>query len=83
MLEPGGQWHDESMPTLERDGLFTAQANAFLNAFEKRSKPLCTLDEARQTLAVNLAILQSADKGGWKRLFGGGCKSASCVPDLP
>ncbi len=82
MTEPGSQWHDESMPTLERDGWFTAQAAAFLDAVEKRTKPLCTLDEARQTLAVNLAILQSAEKGGWRRLLGGGCKSAGCTPDI-
>lgn len=80
MIEPGSQWHDEAMPVLERDGWFIAQANAFLDAVEKRTKPLCTIDEARQTLAVNLAILQSAEKGGWRRLLGG-CKSAGCVPE--
>ncbi len=68
MIEPSSQWHDESMPTLERDEWFTVQANAFLDAVEKRSKPLCTLDEARQTLAVNLAILQSAEKGEWRNI---------------
>jgi len=79
MIDAGSQWHDEAMPVLERDGLFSAEANAFLDAVEKRTKPLCTIDEARQTLSVNLAILQSADKGGWRRLLGGGCKSAGCA----
>jgi predicted dehydrogenase len=78
MIEPGSEWHDESMPVLERDTLFALQANAFLDAVEQKSKPLCTLDEARQTLSVNLAILQSADKGVWKRVFGGGCAGSSC-----
>jgi predicted dehydrogenase len=79
MIEPGSSWHDEKMPPLERDSLFIAQANAFLDSVESRTKPLCTLDEAQQTLNVNLAILQSADKGGWRRLPGGGCKSGGCV----
>ena len=78
MVEPGTEWHDEAMPAMERDTLFAAQANAFLDAFEEHSKPLCTLDEARQTLLVNLAILHSADKGGWKRVSGGGCKVTGC-----
>ena len=68
MVEPGSQWHDEAMPALERDGLFAIQANAFLDAVEGRSPPLCSLDEANQTLLVNLAILESAEIGGWKRV---------------
>ncbi|MDZ4849455.1 MAG: Gfo/Idh/MocA family oxidoreductase [Pirellulaceae bacterium] len=75
MIEPGSNWHDEAIPTLERDRLFYLQANAFLDAVEKRCKPLCTIEEAKQTLSVNLAILQSSDKGGWRRLLGGGCNS--------
>ncbi len=78
MIEPGSEWHDEVTPELERDTLFTAQANAFLDAVQGHSKPFCTLDEARQTLLVNLAILQSAEKGCWKRVLGGSCKGMSC-----
>ena len=48
---------------LERDTLFVRQADAFLDAVEGKAAPLCTLADARQTLAVNLAILRSAERG--------------------
>ncbi|HKB39213.1 MAG TPA: Gfo/Idh/MocA family oxidoreductase, partial [Gemmataceae bacterium] len=34
LTEPGGAWHDEPIAPLERDTLFVAQANAFLDAVE-------------------------------------------------
>lgn len=46
-----------------RDDLFVAQANAFLDGMEGKPTPLCTLDEAIQTLAFNLAALESAKTG--------------------
>lgn len=68
MAEPGRQWHDEPGSTLERDTLFTRQAEAFLDAVDQSRPPLCTLDEAAQTLRVNLAILGSAAEGGWQSI---------------
>lgn len=68
MTEPGGQWHDETIGELERDTLFTLQAEAFLDAVEQHRAPLCTLDEAAQTLRVNLAILGSSADGGWRSI---------------
>ena len=35
----------------------------FLDALEERRQPLCTLDEAIQTLRVNLAALESVRNG--------------------
>jgi predicted dehydrogenase len=66
--EPGGAWTDEPIPPLERDTLFVRQADAFLDAVEGKSPPLCTLAGARQTLAVNLAILRAAQRGGWETI---------------
>jgi predicted dehydrogenase len=66
--EPGGAWTDEPAGPLGRDALFVRQADAFLDAVEGKSPPLCTLAEARQTLAVNLAILRAAERGGWETI---------------
>lgn len=66
--EPGAPWTDEPLPPLERDALFVRQAGAFLDAVEGRAVPLCTLAEARQTLAVNLAILRAAECGAWETI---------------
>jgi len=66
LVEPGGTWHDERIPPLERDALFIAQANAFLDAVEGRAAPPCTLAEGLQTLRVNLAALASVEGGGWQ-----------------
>ncbi len=68
LTEPGGQWHDESAGPLERDTLFIRQAEAFLDAMAGRREPLCTLDEAAQTLRVNLAILAAAETHEWQTL---------------
>ncbi len=65
MNEPGGQWHDEPRPPLERDDLFVLQANAFLDAIDTIVPPPCTLDEGLQTLRVNLAVLESAAAHSW------------------
>jgi predicted dehydrogenase len=66
--EPGAPWTDEPTPALERDALFVRQAAAFLDAVEGRVTPLCTLAEAQQTLAVNLAILRAAECGTWETI---------------
>jgi predicted dehydrogenase len=54
------EWEWQTAGPLERDDLFIAQANAFLDALEGKATDLCTLDEALQTLKFNLAALESA-----------------------
>lgn len=51
------QWHNA--PIAERDQIYTAQAQAFLDGIEGRANPLCTLEEGIQTLRFNLAALRS------------------------
>lgn len=57
------QWIWHKVPPLERDDLFTAQANAFLDQVEGRSAGLCTLEAAAHTLRFNLAALAAAASG--------------------
>lgn len=66
--EPGDVWHDEPAEKLERDTLFTRQAESFLTAIDGSSRPLCSLEEGLQTLRVNLNILQSIEERRWKTL---------------
>ncbi len=63
---PEDDWHDEPHAELPRDALFVNQANAFLDVVENQAAPLCTLDEALQTLRVNLAILAASDSRTWQ-----------------
>jgi predicted dehydrogenase len=65
MQNPGEEWQDHAGGTLERDELFIRQANAFLDAAERKAPPLCSLEEGIATLQTNLAILQSAEQGAW------------------
>jgi len=55
-------WHDCPVP--ERDAVFIAQANAFLDQIEGQPARLCSLSAAAQTLRFNLAALASADADG-------------------
>lgn len=66
--EPGSNWNDEPGPALERDSWFIAQAAAFLDAVEGKTPVLCTVAEGRQTLAVNLAVLQAAERKHWQKV---------------
>jgi predicted dehydrogenase len=63
--KPGEPWADHSSPPLDRDGPYVRQANAFLDAVEDTSPPLCTLAEGVATLRTNLAILRSVETGRW------------------
>jgi predicted dehydrogenase len=54
-------WHET--PPLERDDLFIAQANAFLDGIEGKANSLCTYEEAVQTLKFNHAALHSVRTG--------------------
>lgn len=57
------EWTWHTTPPLERDDLFIAQANAFLDGMEGKACALSTFDEAVQTLRFNRAALQSAATG--------------------
>jgi predicted dehydrogenase len=59
-------WEDEQPMELERDTLFTRQAEAFLDAIEGDGVPLCTLAEGIQTLRVNLALINSVESNSWR-----------------
>ena len=56
-------WTWTQIPPLERDDLFIAQANAFLDGMEGKPTPLCTFEEGVQTLKFNVAALRSSDTG--------------------
>ncbi len=56
-------WDWRPPVAVERDGHFTAQANAFLDQVEGRSPALCSLEAGIQTLRFNLAALASAESG--------------------
>lgn len=58
-----GEWKYEATPYADHDVLFTAQANAFLDAAERRGAVPCTLEEGLQALRFNLACLESAETG--------------------
>jgi len=67
MERPEGPWHDAWTGHLERDDLFVAQAHAFLDAVQGQAEPVCTVEEATDTLRCNLAILASAQEHKWIR----------------
>lgn len=54
-------WYEAPVP--DRDTLFVAQANAFLDRIAGAAVDLCGLEEAARTLAFNLAALESARTG--------------------
>ncbi|MEZ0389332.1 MAG: Gfo/Idh/MocA family protein [Verrucomicrobium sp.] len=56
-------WTWRTVPPLERDELFIRQAHAFLDGMEGRPSPLCSFEEAVQTLRFNRAALQSIAEG--------------------
>ena len=77
MDEPGGQWRIETLPQLERDAHFIAQANGFLDAVEGEQDVACSLSDAIQTLRVNLAALRSLETGTWETIYRGTDHSAT------
>jgi predicted dehydrogenase len=66
ITQPGSDWHEEPAATIDRDTLFIAQAQSFLNSIENETLPLCTLTEAAQSLAVNRTILTAAVTKRWE-----------------
>jgi predicted dehydrogenase len=59
------QWQQQEYESLERDTVFTNQANAFIDAIEGKSPPLCTLEEGLHTLKLNLALLKEVQSPPW------------------
>ena len=66
--EVDSPWKVEEEFHIERDDLFIRQAEAFLDQLDGRTEPACTLNEALQTLRVNLAALMSVETGEWVTL---------------
>ena len=65
MREPSTEWEQQAACTLERDDLFVDQARRMLQAIEGTGPVTCTLEDGRQTLRVNLAVLEAADHRRW------------------
>lgn len=57
------QWTEHPAAPLERDDIFIAQAQAFLDGMAGGPSTLSTIEEAAQTLRVNLAALRSISTG--------------------
>jgi len=57
------EWEWRKPAPLERDEIFIAQSNAFLDGLHGKPTDLCTFDEAVRTLKFNLAALESARSG--------------------
>jgi len=66
--QPDAEWTVEEEFVLERDDMFVNQANDFLDLLDDQTKPACSLQEALQTLRVNMAALESARTGCWINL---------------
>jgi len=56
------QWTWQEPRTFERDEFFIRQAELFLDTLDKNTPPLCTLEEAADTLRTILGALRSADE---------------------
>jgi predicted dehydrogenase len=65
-------WEYHPAPVKERDDLFVAQANAFLDGMGGGQTDLSTVEEAAQTLKFNLAALESWRTGMPVEIGGGG-----------
>ena len=60
---PEEKWVEEMAMEQNPDDFFIRQANNFVDSIKSECLPLCSLDEAKQTLNVNLAILESSFSG--------------------
>jgi predicted dehydrogenase len=72
MTEPDGPWHEQTAAPPDRDTMFVAQAQAFLDYLEGRREAPCRLAEGVQTLRVNLAALASVTTRSWQAIERGG-----------
>lgn len=66
--DPGGKWHVEPVAGLAGDSLFTRQAELFLESIEGIRAPLCTIEEAVQTLRVTMGVFSSIESKSWQAL---------------
>jgi len=63
--ESGQPWEHHEFPIENRDEIYIRQANTFFDAIAGQSAVSCTLQEAEQSLRVNLAMLTGAEKTPW------------------
>lgn len=68
LRQPGAEWEVRGSCTLERDDMFVEQARRTFQAIEGSGPVTCSIQEARQTLRVNLAVLDAADHHKWVTL---------------
>ncbi|MDP6116464.1 MAG: Gfo/Idh/MocA family oxidoreductase [Planctomycetota bacterium] len=68
MDSPGGDWRIETFELPARDDPFMWQATHFMDFIEGKGGPACSLEEGIQTLQVNLAALDAAEKQVWVEL---------------
>ncbi|QDU95592.1 Gfo/Idh/MocA family protein [Lignipirellula cremea] len=61
--DPAAAWEIHTIPPPDRDTMYKAQAEGFLDAVEQQAPPRCTLADGLQTLRVNLAVLAAVDSG--------------------
>lgn len=59
MRKPFGEWEEQPVKGLTRDGPYLRQANLFLDAIEGAGTPRCSLEQAEQTLRVCLTLLDN------------------------
>jgi predicted dehydrogenase len=65
---PTGEWDVTDFELPNRDALFVAQAERFVDAALGRGTVACTLREGWQTLRSNLAILAASQSGNWETI---------------
>jgi predicted dehydrogenase len=63
--EPETPWTVHQLDPIQRDDIFVAQANRFLDYVTNDSESPCRFEEGLQTLRGNLAIMQAADSQAW------------------
>ena len=56
-----GQWIAGTARACDRDDLFRAQAQHFIDCIQGKATPRCTIEQGEQTLRTVLAALESAD----------------------
>lgn len=66
LVDVDGQWEEEVTSGMDRDSLFRRQAEAFLDAVERQTEPLCGVAEGIVTLKSVLAILGSLESKRWE-----------------
>lgn len=64
----GTPWEHHTFQIDNRDQVYTRQAEVFLDALAGVGPVSCTLDEAEQSLRVNLAMLESAGGAPWREV---------------